>query len=195
MCFPFGSDSKESTCNAGDPSSIPGSWRPPGGGHGNPLQYSCLENFMDRGIWKATAHEATRCPTWLSDSHFTFTTDNTPLFQNYYFVPLYRSFLSAWKCDICGIFHLWSIISQTYHLPLRYNPISLLSSVTSLLIVLWIRSTILSWPSPIKTAFIKDPQWALHCWIKWSIFSPSLIGKSKIWHSRSCSPFQNAFLF
>jgi len=42
--LPCGSDSKESACNAGDPSSIPRLGRPPGGGHGNPLQYSCLEN-------------------------------------------------------------------------------------------------------------------------------------------------------
>ena len=42
--FPGGSDSKESTCNAGDLGSIPGLGRSPGGGHGNPLQYSCLEN-------------------------------------------------------------------------------------------------------------------------------------------------------
>ena len=40
--FPGGSDSKESTCNAGDPGSIPGLGRSPGEGHGNPLQYSCL---------------------------------------------------------------------------------------------------------------------------------------------------------
>ena len=40
---------KESTCNAGDAGSIPGSGRSPGGGNGNPLQYSCLENPMDRG--------------------------------------------------------------------------------------------------------------------------------------------------
>ena len=39
-----GLDSKESSCNAGDPGSVPGLERPPGGGHGNPLQYSCLEN-------------------------------------------------------------------------------------------------------------------------------------------------------
>ena len=45
--FPGGSDSKESACNAGDPGSIPGS-RSPGEGNGNPLQYSCLENPMDR---------------------------------------------------------------------------------------------------------------------------------------------------
>ena len=42
--FPAGSDSKESTCNVGDLSSIPGLGRSPGGGHSNPLQYSCLEN-------------------------------------------------------------------------------------------------------------------------------------------------------
>ena len=42
--FPGGSDGKESTCNAGDLGSIPGLGRSPGGGHGNPLQYSCLEN-------------------------------------------------------------------------------------------------------------------------------------------------------
>ena len=44
MGFPGGSDGKESTCNAGDLGLIPGLERSPGGGHGNPLQYSCLEN-------------------------------------------------------------------------------------------------------------------------------------------------------
>ena len=43
-CFADGSDGKESTCNVGDPNLIAGSGRTPGGGHGNPLQYSCLEN-------------------------------------------------------------------------------------------------------------------------------------------------------
>ena len=54
-----GSDGKESACNAGDTGdegSIPGSGRSPGGGHGNPLQYSCLENPMDRGAWGSTEH-------------------------------------------------------------------------------------------------------------------------------------------
>ena len=46
--FPGGSDSKESTCSVGDLSLIPGLGRSPGGGHGNPLQYSCLENPMDQ---------------------------------------------------------------------------------------------------------------------------------------------------
>ena len=49
--FPDGSIDKESTCNAGDTGSIPGMGRFTGGGNGNPLQYSCLKNPMDRGAW------------------------------------------------------------------------------------------------------------------------------------------------
>ena len=51
--FPFsgGSDGKVSACNVGDPGLIPGSGRSPGEGNGKPLQYSCLENPMDRGAW------------------------------------------------------------------------------------------------------------------------------------------------
>ena len=54
--FPGGSDGKESACNAGDLGLIPGSGRYPGGGHGNPLLYSYLENSMDRGAWQAVVH-------------------------------------------------------------------------------------------------------------------------------------------
>ena len=50
--FPGGSDGQQSACSAGDPRSIPGSGRSPGGGHGNPLQCSCLDNPMDRGAWR-----------------------------------------------------------------------------------------------------------------------------------------------
>ena len=56
--LPDGSAGKESACNAGDTGdvgSIPGLGRSPGGGNGNPLQYSCLKNAMDRGAWWATA--------------------------------------------------------------------------------------------------------------------------------------------
>ena len=49
--FPGGLEGKASACNAGDPGSIPGSGRSPGEGNGNPLQYSHLENPMDRGAW------------------------------------------------------------------------------------------------------------------------------------------------
>ena len=48
-----------------DPHSIPGSGRSPGGGHGNPCQYSCLENPMDRGAWWATVHNVTKSHTQL----------------------------------------------------------------------------------------------------------------------------------
>jgi len=54
--FPGGTRSKESTCNVGDPVLIPKSERSPGVGNGNPLQYSCLENPMDRGAWWGTVH-------------------------------------------------------------------------------------------------------------------------------------------
>ena len=54
--LPCSSDGKESACNAGDPGSILGSGRSPGEGNGNPLQYSCLENHMDKGAWRATVH-------------------------------------------------------------------------------------------------------------------------------------------
>ena len=58
--LPFGSDSKESACSAGDLGSIPGLGRSHGEVNGYPLQYSCLENFMDRGAWWATVHGVTK---------------------------------------------------------------------------------------------------------------------------------------
>ena len=65
--FPGGSDGKVSVYNVGDPGSIPGSGRSPGEGNGNPLQYSCLENSMDRGSWQATVHGVAKSWTRLSD--------------------------------------------------------------------------------------------------------------------------------
>ena len=65
--FPGGSDGKESACNAGDPDSILGSGRSPGEWNGNPLQYSCLMNFMDRGALWATVHRVTKSRTRLSN--------------------------------------------------------------------------------------------------------------------------------
>ena len=59
MGFPGGSEVKASACNSGDLGSIPGSGRSPGEGTGNPVQYSCLGNPMDRGAW-ATIHGVTR---------------------------------------------------------------------------------------------------------------------------------------
>ena len=67
--FPGGSDSKESACNAGDLGLIPGLGRSLGEGNSYPLQYSCLENSMDRGAWQATVHGVAKNWTWLSDLH------------------------------------------------------------------------------------------------------------------------------
>ena len=60
---------KNPPANAGDTDSIPGLGRSPGGGHGNPLQYFCLENPMDRGVWRATIHMVPKSQAglkWLS---------------------------------------------------------------------------------------------------------------------------------
>ena len=65
--FPGDADVKESACNAGNPGSIPGSGRSPGEGNGNPLQYSSLENPIDRGAWQATVHGVAKSWTQLSD--------------------------------------------------------------------------------------------------------------------------------
>ena len=56
MDFPGDSDAKEFACNAGDLGSIPRLGRSPGAGHGNPFQYSCLENSMDIRAWWVTVH-------------------------------------------------------------------------------------------------------------------------------------------
>ena len=65
MGFPGGSVVKNPSANAGDTGLIPGSGRSPGGGHGNRLQYSCLENPMDRGAWQATVHGVEKSRTQL----------------------------------------------------------------------------------------------------------------------------------
>ena len=64
--FPGGSDAKASVYNAGDLGSSPGLGRSPGEGNGNPLQYYCLENPMDRGAWWATIHGVAESWTQLS---------------------------------------------------------------------------------------------------------------------------------
>ena len=67
MGFPGGSGGKESACNVGDLVSIPGLGKSPGEESGYTLQYSFLENYMDRGAWQATAHEVTKNQTRLND--------------------------------------------------------------------------------------------------------------------------------
>ena len=63
--FSGGSDGKESACNGGDLGLTPGQGRSPGGGNSSPLQYTCLENLMDRGAWQAIAHRVAKSQTRL----------------------------------------------------------------------------------------------------------------------------------
>ena len=67
MGFPGGLVVKNSPANAGDMGLIPGLGRSPGEGNGNPLQYSCLGNLMDRGAWRATVLGVAKSQTRLSD--------------------------------------------------------------------------------------------------------------------------------
>ena len=76
--FPGSTRDKESTCNAGDvrdTDSVPGWEQSPGGGHDNPLQYSCLEISIDRGSWLATVHRVVKSRTWTegTTAHTAFT--------------------------------------------------------------------------------------------------------------------------
>ena len=70
--FPSGLNGKESACNAGGPGSFPGSGRSPVEGNGYPLQFSCLENSMDRGAWQAMVHAVAKSQARPSDYHFYF---------------------------------------------------------------------------------------------------------------------------
>ena len=87
MGFPGGSDSKESTSNVQDLSSIPGFGRSPGEGNGYPLQHSGLENYMDRGACKATVHGVTKSQIQLSDLYFTLL----------HFIRNIKKFLNTWS--------------------------------------------------------------------------------------------------
>ena len=87
--FPRWLSGKESACQEGDPSLIPGSGRSPGGGHSNPLQYSCLKNPMDRGACRAKVHgghKESDTTEWLSTSQHihthTHTCTHTPLLMH-----------------------------------------------------------------------------------------------------------------
>ena len=71
--FPGGSDGKASVYNVEDPGSIPGLGRSPGEGNGNPLQYSCLENPVDRRAWQVTVRGVAKSRTRLSDKTCTRT--------------------------------------------------------------------------------------------------------------------------
>ena len=111
-----GSDGKKSACSVGVPGSSPQLGGSPGEGNGYPLQYSCLENSMDRGAWQATVPGVAKSQTWLSDFHFhpafpTHLPKRLPLLHCIFLPPTlidHRSvglFLgSLFYCSICLFF-------------------------------------------------------------------------------------------
>ena len=116
---------KESTCNAGDAGhtgSIPGSGRSPGVGHGNPFQYSCLENPIHRRAWWATVHGVAKSQTQLSNFYFSHPIHSSQTFKlptqhNLANLQLFASYLlqlgfprgSAGKESACNVGDLGSI--------------------------------------------------------------------------------------
>ena len=87
--YRFHSEGKASACNEGDPRSIPGLGRSPGEGNGSPLQYSCLENPVDRGAWWTTVHGVEKSWTRLSDFSFSLS----------FFLQIYlHTELPRWLC-------------------------------------------------------------------------------------------------
>ena len=157
MSFLGGSLVNNLSANAGDEGSIPGSRRFPGERNGNPLQYSCLGNSMDRGAWLATKldvidHACTDCPGWVSllkspsSQILTLVTSfakesNIPSFQG---LLLLISHSCVWLCDamdcsmpgLSVLHHLWSLLKFMFiasvmpssHLTL-WCPLLLLPSV------------------------------------------------------------------
>ena len=104
--------------NAGDirdPGLIPGLGRSPGGGHGNPLQYSCLENPMDSGAWQATVHGVSKSWTRLSDFIFFLSIvpfgegNGNPLLCSCLENPVDRR---AWWATVYGVAKSWTRLSN-----------------------------------------------------------------------------------
>ena len=114
LVFPGGSDGKESVCHAGDPGWIPGLGRSPGEGDGNPFQYSCLENPMDRGAGWATVHGVTKSQTWLSTC-MTLPFWTSPVPRPALLLRLWSLALPEWPCS--------PVTAQCYLCCIPYTPI------------------------------------------------------------------------
>ena len=111
--FPSSSNGKESACSVGDLGSIPGLERTPGEGHGNPLQYSCLDNSMDREAWRAMESQR----VWHNWASNTFT-----------FICVIREIMNwnrqHFHFHICQLAGLWTSFINLWIFPLsEYNKI------------------------------------------------------------------------
>ena len=116
MCFPVGSIGKESAHSVGDPASIPGSGRSPWGGNGNPLQYSCLENPMDRGAWWATVLGVGHDWSDLAHVHFVEWKKQNSSFAHVSMILMFY-ICSQLASFVDYISSLTSFLAQTLHLP------------------------------------------------------------------------------
>ena len=114
--FLGGSAGKEYACNAGDPGLIPGSGRSPGGGHGNPFQYFCLENSIDRRVWQAKVHGVTKSQTWLTHTQLK---KLTKLFKNLAKLVHYLQCSMKWKPLNCVWLFVtpWTVQSMEFSRP------------------------------------------------------------------------------
>ena len=108
--FPGGSDNKESACNVGNLGSSPGSGRSPAGGHGNPLQYSCWENSMDRGAWGLQSIRSQS--DWVTNTHtHTHTQSDSTNHQSSCLNPKLMLFLYFTMLDLLVSVHLYQLRS------------------------------------------------------------------------------------
>ena len=112
---------------AGEAYSIPGSGRSPGGGHGNPLQYSCLENLMDRGAWRTTVHRVSKCWTRLKR----LSTQTTQIFFPFIFISW--RLITLQYCS--GFCHALTWISHEFTCVPHPDPPSHLPNNTNLFIL------------------------------------------------------------
>ena len=153
--FPGSSDGKESACNAGDLGLIPGWGRSPGGGHGNPLQYFCLENPMDRGAWQTTVQTVTETRLkWLSAHTHVYTVQGVCSE-----VHMIRSELSVSGCALSGMALFRATVLGTWE--------SLHSSVWNIFPLSFLPSFLVDWD-------FMEPENPTIRIILWSLQGPSL---------------------
>ena len=107
MGFPAGSDGEESAFNVEDLGSIPGLGRSPRRGHGNPLEYSCLENSSNRVAWQATVHGVAKSWTRLNDSALSYIVRSLFIWFKFILVIKLKIAFNVWLGQFGVIFILF----------------------------------------------------------------------------------------
>ena len=154
--FPGGSDGKASVYNAGDPGSSSGLGRSPGEGNGNPLQYYCLENPMDRGAWQAAVYGVAKSRTRLRD----FTSFSSQVHSSVLVYSASFPLRSLWIHRMVDI-HLPDLeCSPQANMQMLNFPLLLKSKLVSLINSLFQLS--FSYKKFIKALFITVKSWKQH---------------------------------